>query len=200
MPSCCASWIVDGASGGGNVWVNDSGRSDGVWTEYQTPLRGGYSRNLQYAKGTGRVVILQPSWGGAGIQATIRHGEVDLGNSAGTYYRLVNRTTNQVIGTGNNTNEANIGNSNVPDVVMENSGAAQNPDTQYWHVVTKADGNETLLNKSGGREAAVWTGNATVGVSGSASGSTTGPRARGTSLITAMAITGSNPRKTQTCT
>ncbi len=48
-------------------------------------------------------------------------------------------------------------------MVLENSGAAQNPDTQYWHVVTKADGNETLLNKSGGREAAVWTGSATVG-------------------------------------
>ena len=155
--------IVYNASGSGNVWVNDSGRSDGVWTEYQTPLGGGYSRNLQYVKGAGRVVILQASWGGAGTQATIRHGEVDLGNSAGNYYRLVNRKTGQIMGTGNNTNDANIGNANVPDVVLENSGAAQNPDTQYWHVMTKADGNETLLNKSGGREAAIWTGSATVG-------------------------------------
>jgi hypothetical protein len=30
-------------------------------------------------------------------------------------------------------------------------------------VVTKADGNVTLLNKSGGRAAEIWTGNATAG-------------------------------------
>ncbi|MBT2532770.1 RICIN domain-containing protein [Arthrobacter sp. ISL-48] len=155
--------IVYNASGSGDVWVNDSGRSDGVWTEYQTPVGAGYTRNLQYVQGTGRVVILQGSWGGAGSQAVIRFGEVDLGKSDGAYYRLVNRKTGQVMGTGNNTNDANIGNANVPDVVLETAGAVQNPDTQYWHVVTKADGNETLLNKSGGREASIWTANATAG-------------------------------------
>ncbi|WP_461163022.1 RICIN domain-containing protein [Arthrobacter sp. R4-81] len=155
--------IVYNAASSGNVWVNESGRSDGAWTEYQTPVGAGYTRNLQYVNGTGRVVILQASWGGPGSPAVIRFGEVDLGNSDGTYYRLVNRKTGQVMGTGNNTNDANIGNANVPDVVLETADAVQNPDTQYWHVVTKADGNKTLLNKSGGREASIWTANATVG-------------------------------------
>ena len=50
--------LVYNAAGSGNVWVNESGRSDGAWKEYQTTSRAGYSRNLQYVEGTGRVVIL----------------------------------------------------------------------------------------------------------------------------------------------
>jgi hypothetical protein len=150
--------IVFNAAGSGDVWVNESGRSDGAWKEYQTPLGSGYSRNLQYVAGTGRVAILRNQ----GV-STIAYGEVDLGHSAGAYYRLVNRKTGQVIGTGSKTNDANIGNHDVPDVVLEDAGAAANKDTQYWHVVTKAGGGVTLLNKSGGRAAAIWTGNATVG-------------------------------------
>jgi hypothetical protein len=75
----------------------------------------------------------------------------------------VNRKTDQVIGTGNKTNDANIGNGDVPDVVLEDPGSAGNADTQYWHVMTEPKGGVTLLNKSGGRAAAIWTGNATVG-------------------------------------
>ena len=88
---------------------------------------------------------------------------VDLGHSDGAYYQLVNRKTDQVIGTGNKTNDANIGNGDVPDVRLEAPGSAANADTQYWHVVTEPQGGVTLLNKSGGRAAAIWTGNATVG-------------------------------------
>lgn len=150
--------LVYNAAGSGNVWVNDSGRSDGVWKEYQTTVGPGYSRNLQYVEGTGRIAILRNQ----GI-STIAYGEVDLGRSDGAYYRLVNRKTGQVIGTGNRTNDANIGNGDVPDVRLEDAGAAANKDTQYWHVVTKADGAVTLLNKSGGRAAAIWTANPTVG-------------------------------------
>jgi hypothetical protein len=149
--------LVYNAAGSGNVWVNESGRSDGVWTEYQTPVVPGYSRNLQYVDGTGRVVILANK----GV-STIVFGEVDLGRSKGAYHQLVNRKTGQVIGTGNNTNDANIGNRDVPDVVLEDAGSATNKDTQYWHVVTKPDGAVTLLNKSGGRAASIWTGAATV--------------------------------------
>lgn len=150
--------LVYNAASSGNVWVNDSGRSDGVWTEYRTTSPGGYSRNLQYVDGTGRVAILNNQG-----TSTIAHAEVDLGDSDGTYYRLVNRRTGQVIGTGNRTNDAGIGNGNVPDVVLEDAGAAADQDTQYWHVVTEPKGGRTLLNKSGGRAAAVWTGNATAG-------------------------------------
>ncbi|MEU1481294.1 RICIN domain-containing protein [Streptomyces sp. NPDC005760] len=150
--------LVYNAAGSGDVWVNESGRGDGVWTEYQTTSPAGYSRNLQYVDGTGRIAILNNQG-----TSTIAYAEVDLGDSAGTYYRLVNRKTGQVIGTGNNINDANLGNADTPDVVLEDAGAAADPDTQYWHVVTEPNGGTTLLNKSGGRAAAIWTGNATAG-------------------------------------
>lgn len=164
--------LVYNAANSGSVWVNDSGRSDGVWTEYQTTSPAGYSRNLQYVDATGRVAILNNQG-----TSQIAFAETDLGNSKGAYHRLVNRRTGQVIGTGNRTNDANLGNANTPDVVLEDAGAAADPDTQYWHVVTEPNGGTTLLNKSGGRAAAIWTGNATVGqrigqwVDNSASGS-----------------------------
>ncbi|WP_329347782.1 RICIN domain-containing protein [Streptomyces sp. NBC_01261] len=150
--------LVYNAAGSGDVWVNDSGRGDGVWKEYQTTSPAGYSRDLQYVGGTGRVVILNNQG-----TSTIAHAEVDLGHSAGAYYRLLNRKTGQVIGTGNNTNDANLGNADAPDVALEDSGAAATTDTQYWHVTTEPNGGVSLLNKSGGRAAAIWTGNATAG-------------------------------------
>ena len=150
--------LVYNAAGSGNVWVDESGRSDGVWKEYQTTSPAAYSRNLQYVEGTGRIAILNNQG-----TSTLAYAEVDLGHSDGAYYQLVNRRTGQVIGTGNRTNDANIGNGDVPDVVLEDAGSAANPDTQYWHVVTEPKGGVTLLNKSGGRAAAIWTGNATAG-------------------------------------
>ncbi len=150
--------LVYNAAGSGNVWVNDSGRSDGVWKEYQTTSRAGYTRNLQYVEGTGRVSILNNQG-----TSTLAYAEVDLGHSAGAYYQLVNRKTGQVIGTGGKTNDANIGNGDVPDVRLEEAGSAADKDTRYWHVVAAPKGGTTLLNKSGGRMAGIWTGNATVG-------------------------------------
>ncbi|MFJ4783880.1 RICIN domain-containing protein [Streptomyces sp. NPDC088794] len=150
--------LVYNAAGSGNVWVNKSGRSDGVWKEYQTTSRAGYSRDLQYVAGTGRIAILNNQG-----TSTIAFAEVDLGRSKGAYHRLVNQKTGQVIGTGSKTNDANIGNADVPDVVLEDRGSASDPDTQYWHVVTEPNGGVSLLNRSGGRAAAIWTGNATVG-------------------------------------
>lgn len=154
--------ILYNASNSGNIWVNESGRSDGAWTEYQTPLGGGYSRNLQYVQGTGRVVILQATWGGPGTQATIRNGEVDLGDSQGAYYQLVNRKTGQILGTGGNDNDDNIGNADTPSVASEAASAAVG-DSQYWHLTRKSGGAYTLLNKAGGREAAIWGGGASSG-------------------------------------
>ncbi|WP_405976869.1 RICIN domain-containing protein [Streptomyces sp. NBC_00988] len=150
--------LVYNAAGSGNVWVNKSGRGDGIWKEYQTTSQAGYSRDLQYVDATGRIAILNNQG-----TSTIAYAEVDLGGSKGAYYRLVNRKTGQVIGTGGKSNDANIGNGDVPDVVLEARGSAADPDTQYWHVVTEPNGGATLLNGSGGRAAAIWTGNATVG-------------------------------------
>ncbi|MFI1032836.1 RICIN domain-containing protein [Streptomyces sp. NPDC020951] len=150
--------LVYNAAGSGNVWVNDSGRSDGTWKEYQTTSAAGYSRNLQYVAATGRISILNNQG-----TSTLKFAEVDLGHTDGAYYQLVNRKTDQVIGTGNKTNDANIGNGDVPDVRLEAPGSAANADTQYWHVTTEPNGGVSLLNKSGGRAAAIWTGNATAG-------------------------------------
>lgn len=150
--------LVYNAAGSGNVWVNERGRSDGVWKEYQTNAPASYTRNLQYVEGTGRISILNHQG-----TSTIRYSEVDQGRSDGAYYQLVNRKTGEVIGTGGKTNDANIGNGDVPDVRLEDAGSAANKDTQYWHVVAAPKGGTTLLNKSGGRMAGIWTGNATVG-------------------------------------
>ncbi|MFF4506791.1 RICIN domain-containing protein [Streptomyces sp. NPDC001401] len=150
--------LVYNAAGSGDVWVNESGRSDGVWKEYQTTSRAGYSRSLQYDEDTGRIVILNNQG-----TSTLAYAEVDLGHSQGPYYQLVNRRTDQVIGTGGKTNDANLGNADVPDVRLESPGSVADTDTQYWHVVTEPNGGVTLLNKSGGRAAAIWTGNATAG-------------------------------------
>ncbi|MFI6566023.1 RICIN domain-containing protein [Streptomyces sp. NPDC050534] len=150
--------LVYNAAGSGNVWVNAGGRSDGVWKEYQTTSPAAYSRNLQYVRGTGRIAVLNNQG-----NSTIAYAEVDLGNSDGAYYQLVNRRTGQVIGTGNHNNDANIGNGDVPDVVLEDAGTVANGETQYWHVVAEPQGGMTLLNMSGGRAAAIWTGNATAG-------------------------------------
>jgi hypothetical protein len=146
------------AAGSADVWVNPTGSSTGAWTEYQTTVPAGYSRNLTFDPRTGQVLIV----GNQGV-STISYATVDLGHSAGTYYQIVNKLTGQVIGTHGNTTDANLGNANAPDVELESVDSAANPDTQQWHVVAKSDGNVTLLNKSGGRAAEIWTGNATAG-------------------------------------
>lgn len=158
-------------SSSGNIWVNESGRSDGQWTAFQTPIGGGYSRTMQYVSATGTIIILHAGWGGPGSPSVIRHVEVDLGRSVGPAFRLVNRKTGQVLGTGGNVTDANLGNADQPDVVLEapvDPAAAADVssdavDTQYWRLVTKPDGGVVLLNHAGGREAAIWTGNAVAG-------------------------------------
>lgn len=149
--------LIYNAGGSGDVWVNASGSGTGSWTEYQTTLPAAYSRNLTYDATTGRVVILANQG-----TSTIINADIDFGHSTGTYYQIVNKLTGQVIGTHNNTTDANIGNGNSPDVDLENAGSAANPDTQYWHLVTKPGG-VTLLNEAGGRAAEIWGGNATAG-------------------------------------
>lgn len=153
--------ITYNASGSGSVWVNASGSSSGQWVQYQTTVGGGYSRTMQYVEGTGRLVILHATWGGATSGAVIQRAHVDIGRSEGAYYQLVNRRTGQVVGTGGHSNDANLGARDVPDVRLETARAGDA--TQLWHLATKPDGTKTLLNASGGRAAAIWTGSATAG-------------------------------------
>jgi hypothetical protein len=149
--------LVYNASGSGSVWMNSTGSSTGTWTQYQTTLPGAYSRNLTYDANTGRVVILANQG-----TSTIINADIDFGHSQGTLYMIVNQLTGQVIGTHNNTTDANIGHSNTPDVGLENAGSASNAETEYWHVTTKPSG-VTLLNESGGRAAEIWGDNAVAG-------------------------------------
>ncbi|WP_323184397.1 RICIN domain-containing protein [Streptomyces sp. NBC_00199] len=151
--------IVYNANGSGSVWVNESGKSTGTWKQYQTPIAAGYSRNLQYVDGTGRVLILQAAWSG-GSTGPVKYAEVDLGRSDGAYYSLVNRATGQTLSTvSGKTQDANL-TGNVPDIVT--SAVDSSDDTQRWHLTAKGD-NVTLLNKAGGRSVAIWGGSATVG-------------------------------------
>ncbi|WP_264936421.1 RICIN domain-containing protein [Streptomyces sp. A012304] len=151
--------IVYNASGSGNVWVNESGRSDGTWKEYRTTLPAGYSRNLQYVEGTGRVLILQASWSGNSV-GPVRYGEVDLGHSDGAYYTLVNRLTGQALApAAGKTQDADL-TGDVPDLVLRARDTSD--DTQRWHLTDKGS-DVTLLNKAGGRAAGIWTGSATAG-------------------------------------
>lgn len=151
--------IVYNAAGSGSVWVNESGLSTGTWKEYQTPIAAGYSRTLQYVAGTGRVLVLQASWSGGSV-GPVRYAEVDLGRSDGVYDTLVNRLTGQVLSpdTGK-TQDANL-TGNVPDLVLKARSATD--DSQRWHLTAKG-ANVTLLNKTGGRSVAIWTGTATAG-------------------------------------
>ncbi|MEV7888426.1 RICIN domain-containing protein [Streptomyces sp. NPDC002817] len=150
--------IVYNANGSSSVWMNESGKSDGTWKEYQTPVTNGYSRNLQYVEDTGRVVILQADFGTG--YGPIRYGEVDLGRSQGSYSTLVNRATGQALSPdAGKTQDANL-TGDTPDLFLRDRNATD--DTQRWHLTAKGD-NITLLNKAGGRSVAVWTGSATAG-------------------------------------
>lgn len=151
--------IVYNAAGSTSVWVNESGRSDGTWKAYQTAMPSGYSRNIQYVTGSGRLLILQASWSGGSI-GPVKFGEVDLGRSDGTYYVLVNRKTGQVLATdGDKTQDANF-TGDVPDIVLRARNDANA--TRTWHMVDKG-GVVTFLNGGGGRAVATWTGNAVAG-------------------------------------
>ncbi|MFJ9565238.1 RICIN domain-containing protein [Streptomyces fuscichromogenes] len=149
--------LVYNAAGSGSVWINSSGSSTGTWTQYQTTLPGAYSRNLTYDANTGRVVILANQG-----TSTIINADIDFGHSQGTLYKIVNKLTGQVIGTHNNTTDANLGHSNTADVGLENAGSASNLETEYWHVTTKPSG-VTLINEAGGRAAEIWGDNAVAG-------------------------------------
>ena len=96
----------------------------------------GYSRDLTYDSRTGQVVIL----GNEGI-STIVYADTDFGDSAGTYYCIVNRLTGQVIGTSNNTTDANIGNGTLPTLSWRAS--------ERWRTPTPSTGTSSP-NRRGG--------------------------------------------------
>ncbi|MCJ1688376.1 RICIN domain-containing protein [Rathayibacter sp. VKM Ac-2927] len=151
--------IIYNAAGSGNVWVNESGRSDGAWKAYQTPIAGGYSRNLQYVAGSGQLMILQAQWAGGSV-GPINHVDVDLGRSLGTAYTIVNRATGQVLSTDNDKTQDPPYTGDRADLVTWDRAAVN--DTQRWRIEKKGT-SVSFLNKAGGRSVAIWQGNASAG-------------------------------------
>jgi hypothetical protein len=148
--------IVYNAAGSRDVWVDETGSSTGAWTEFQTPVAAGYSRDLQYVSGTGRVEILQAPWG----TGPVTYGEVDLGHSTGAYYALVNRETGQVLAPRSGKIQDADLTGNTPDIVLQDRD--DSVAAQHWHLVQKGS-YVTLLNEAGGRSVGIWTGSATAG-------------------------------------
>ena len=148
--------LVYNAAGSGDVWVDETGRSDGAWKRYHTAMPAGYSRNLQYVTGTGLVEILQAPWG----TGPVTYGQVDLGNSSGTYYTLVNRATGQVLSPQAGKTQDAVFTGDVPDVITQARSDANAG--QWWHLASKGS-SVTLLNKSGGRALGIWQGSTAAG-------------------------------------
>ena len=59
--------IVYNACGSGAIWINHSGRSDGSWEKYDTPMKGGFSRNLMEIQGNGNLLLLESSFDGVAV-------------------------------------------------------------------------------------------------------------------------------------
>lgn len=151
--------IIYNAAGSGSVWVNESGRSDGQWKEFQTTLPGGYSRNLQYLAGTGRLLILQAAWAGGSV-GPVKYAEVDLGLTKRPYSTIVNRSTGQALSAvAGKTQDANL-TGDVPDIITRDLASADAQ--QRWNLESKGSA-VTLLNKAGGRSLAIWTGTPSAG-------------------------------------
>jgi hypothetical protein len=126
----------------------------GPWTPTKTIMPWGYTRQLQYVRGTGRVLILSLDSFLTGTPNTLYFGDVDLGNSAGAYYKLVNRNSGKVL----DVNGANL--QDGANVVQwsDNGGA-----NQHWHVTDIGGGNRTLFNQNSGRALGILQGNTADG-------------------------------------
>ncbi|WP_086661876.1 RICIN domain-containing protein [Lentzea kentuckyensis] len=138
--------LVYNSHGSGDVRVN-TGNGSGPWTPVRTTMPTGYSRMLQPVAGTGRVLILSVEGFWVNARNTVRYGDVDLGNSAGAYYKLVNRQTGKVL----DTLQASL--QDGADLVQwaDNGGA-----NQQWHVTDTGNGYRTLFNRNSGRVLSIW--------------------------------------------
>lgn len=132
--------ILFNAAGSGDVWTNASGSSTGAWTQQHTTMASAYSRSLTYVPNTGRVEIV-------GGTTTISYADIDFGNSAGSYYKLVN------VGSGKNLGVYAADLHDGQNVVQwTDNGSAD----QLWHVTDLGNGYSTLLDKNSGRALGIW--------------------------------------------
>ena len=132
----------------------NTGNGAGPWTPVKTLVPWGYSRQLQYVRGTGRMLILAADGFWTGRPNPVYYGDVDLGHSAGAYFKLVNRNSGKVLDVGQ------MSLRDGGDVLQwaDNGGA-----NQHWHVTDIGGGYRTLLNRNSGRALGVLEGSAADG-------------------------------------
>lgn len=134
---------------GGDVLVNTN-NAVGAWTAVKTSVAPGYSRQLQYVTSTGRVLIMScPGFfeNGGNNKNVITYGDVDLGNSAGTYFKIVNRATGKVLG---------IQGGSLADGASVVQWSDINSRDQAWHMTTQSDGSRVFTDRSSGRALGVF--------------------------------------------
>ena len=139
--------ILFNASGSGDVWTNASGSSTGAWTQQHTTMGSAYSRSLTYIPNTGRVEIV-------GGTTTISYADIDFGNSAGSYYKLVNVNSGKNLGV------------YAADLLDGQNAVQWTGNTsadQQWHVTDLGNGYSTLLDKNSGRALGILAGSTSSG-------------------------------------
>ena len=138
--------------GSGNVLINTNNAS-GAWTSVITPIAAGYSRTLQYVPATGRVLIMSCGGFWEGVVNSITYADQDYGDSAGTYYKLVNHNSGLVLGVsgGSLANGAQL-------VQWTDTGTKD----QAWHVTT-ASGITKFGNRGSGQALGIWQASTTEG-------------------------------------
>jgi hypothetical protein len=114
----------------------------GAWTPVHTAMPRGYSRMLQYVSGTGRVLILSIEGFWVGARNSVYYGDVDLGHSAGPYYKLVNRNSGKAL---------DVYQANLQDGARLVQWADNGGHNQHWHVTDVGGGYRTLFNRNSGR-------------------------------------------------
>jgi hypothetical protein len=138
--------VLYNSYGGGDVLVNTNNGA-GSWTPVKVKEAAGYSRTLQYVTATGRVLIMSCGGFWQGVKNTITYGDEDFGNSAGAYYKLVNRRSGKALGVSGGA--LDDGRSAVQ---WTDNGSAD----QAWHATTLANGNTVFGNRGSGRVLGVY--------------------------------------------
>jgi len=125
----------------------NSNNGSGAWTPVLSNMPFGYSRMLQYVKGTGRLLVLAADGFWTGKRNTIYYGDVDVGYSAGPYYKLVNRKSGKVL---------DINGASLTDGTKVIQWLDTGSDNQQWHVTDIGGGYKTLISKYSGRALSIW--------------------------------------------
>ncbi|MFC5823569.1 RICIN domain-containing protein [Nonomuraea insulae] len=131
---------------GGDARINTT-NGTGAWTTVKTTMPRGYSRMLQYVRGTGRVLVLAAEGFWLNTPNPVYYGDVDLGYSAGPYYKLVNRKSGKALDT------YQAGLQDGAQLVQWADNGGHN---QHWHVTDVGNGYRTLFNRNSGRTVAIW--------------------------------------------